>query len=270
MIPEHQFNSRPGFGKESSSCLDLLYNFSFILTGTEKTAYKLLKETYEKAFRFYDHLDESIVFDKWMLRIMKNTYLETFSHKLNIQKIDYEKIQIQFRQLESLDFERLKKEFEKLNEKEITYFLASLPDEYKMVIVCKSILRFPYEEIVDFIDLLSGIVRLKIHRGRKILFILLYNYALDKGYIKKINGNISQKEIKENREYYYLAALADDELKNSPEETKTKDLIKKGSELLFEYNVQVMTKQLIDEKFKYFTIPPGIKKKMERKFNLLT
>jgi RNA polymerase sigma-70 factor (ECF subfamily) len=269
MTSEHQFKSRPGFWKEAAPCLDLLYNFAIRITGSEKIAYKLLKETYEKAYRFYSHLDESIIFDKWMLRIMKNTYLETFSQKLYLRKIDYEKIQTQFSQLESVDYERLKKDIiEKLTEKEIAVLLASMPDEYKMVIVCNSTLRFPYDEIVDFIDLLPGIVRLRIHRGRKILFILLYNYALEKRYIRKISESINSVEIKENRDYYYIAALADDELKNTPEETKTKELINKENELLFEYNVQVMIKKLLTEKLINATTPPGIKKKIERKFSL--
>lgn len=268
MGPEYQFNSRPGFWKEAALYLDLLYNFAIRITGTEKIAYKLLKETYEKAFRFYSHLDESIIFDKWMLRIMKNTYLETFSSKLYIQKIDYEKIQIEFSKLESIDFERLKKDiFGKLTEKEITGLFASMPDEYKMVIVCNSTLGFTYDEIVEFIDILPGIVRLRIHRGRKILFILLYNYALDKGYIKRLKEDIP-KEIKENRDYYFIAALADDELKNTPEETKTKESINKENELLFEYNIQVMIKQILTKKLNNLSTPPGIKNKIERKFSL--
>jgi hypothetical protein len=91
---------------------------------------------------------------------------------------------------------------------------------------------------------------------------------LGKKYIKRLNGDISPKEIKENRDHYYIAALADDELKNTFEETKTKELINKENELLFEYNVQVMIKQLLTEKLINVTTPSKINKKIERKFSL--
>lgn len=269
MTSEHQpGNPRIGFEKEAISCLDRLYNFAFRITGSERTAYKLLRETYKKALRFYDHLDEIIDFESWMLRIMRNTYRESFGKK-KIEDIEYEKIQIRFGQLrKATDINHLNKNFfNKLTGDEISDLLAMLPDDFKMVIVLRNIMGFTYEEIADFTDAPLGIVRSRIHRGRKILFINLYNNETDKIDINADSQRIQEIEINENRDTYYLSALADNEIDTPAQEEKIREAIEKEPGLLFEYKVQDLIKSLITEKLKIFTIAPKIKKKLERKIS---
>lgn len=267
MTGKYQSEIRIGFEKEAMPCLDNFYNFAFRLVGNEKIAYNLMRETFVKALRFYSHLDESIDFESWMLRIMRNTYYESFSKKLSGEMIDYEKIHIQFGQLyRTTDVIQLKNVFfDKLTEEEISVLLASLNDDFKMAIILCNFMRFSYSAIEDFTDTLSGIVRSRIHRGRKILCIKLYNYSVEKGYIKKVFQEKHEIEISDNRNSWNLAALVDGEMKNNSEEDTIRKSIEKEPGLLFEYNIQVLIKTLIEEKLKILTMPLKVKRKLERK-----
>lgn len=262
-------NIRIGFEKEAMPFLDKLYNFASRITGGGKNAYKLLEETYIKALRFYNHLDESIDFESWIFRIIRNTYSESFSKKLSPQESDYEKIKTRFYQIYTSEgMDHLKNEFfNRLNEEEISSGLASMTDDFKMVIVLSSVMKFNYEDISDFVDVPSGVVRSRIHRGRKNLFIQLYDYAADRGLIKNVIREKDEMEVKEDRDYYYIAALADNELKNTSGEEKIREAIAKTPELIFEYNVQLLVKNLLNEKLKFISAPTGIRKKLQRKIS---
>lgn len=269
MTGKHQSDFRIGFEKEAMPCLDKLYNFSLRLVGNEKIAYNLMRVTFVKALRFYAHLDVSIDFESWMLRIMRNTYLESFSKKLRGEIIDYQKIQIQFGQLyRTTDIIQLKNDFfDKLTEEEISVLLASLNDDFKLSIILCNVLGFAYSAIEDFTDTLPGIVRSRIHRGRKTLCIKLYNYSVSKGYIKNMFQEKHEIEISDNRNSWNLAALADGEMKNNSAEDTIRKSIEKEPGFLFEYNIQVLIKTLIEEKLKILTVPLKVKRKLERKIS---
>jgi RNA polymerase sigma-70 factor (ECF subfamily) len=180
-------NLRTDFERETLPYFDLLYNFAFRLTGKRKLAYNLLEDTYIKAIRFYDKLEKATDIKFWMFRIMRNTYIDSFRKKIKTDKTKYDEIQYSFENLnKSVDFSLLKKEiFDKLTDKEISNLTASLPEDFKIVIILHDIELFTYDEISEFVDCPVSIVRSRIHRGRKMLFLTMYNYAMDKGYIKK-------------------------------------------------------------------------------------
>lgn len=187
MTEVHQTNNlRINFEQEAIPHLEILYNFALRLTGRRRTAYKLLQETYVRAIRFYDMLDKSIDFKSWMFRIMRNAYFDKFSKKIKTDSTDYAEVENSLEKLNTaIDFVQLKNLiFKKLNEDEISILIASLPDDFKMVIVLCDIIKFNYDEIADFVDVPEGTVRSRIHRGRKMLFVKLYKYIIDEGYLK--------------------------------------------------------------------------------------
>jgi RNA polymerase sigma-70 factor, ECF subfamily len=185
-------NPRIGFEKESIPHLDLLYNFALRLTGNKNIAYELLQATYVKAFRFYDHLDKTIDFKLWMLRIVRNTYNESFIKKIKTDKTEYSEVENIFNRLDtSRDFAHFKGAlFNKINVDELSKAISSLPEDFKMVIVLCDVFEFNYDEIADFVDIPEGTVRSRLHRGRKMLFVKLYNYSVEHGYINKDKSEI--------------------------------------------------------------------------------
>lgn len=259
-------NPHDNFEKEALPLLDVLYNLAYRLTGSEKGAYKLLLETHINAFRFYDHLDTSIDFKSWMFRVLRNTYKNSHSKKIKTDKTGYKTITDIIEKIQtSMDFPHLKEMINKLTVDHISSEVSSLPDEFKMVVVMHDFEGFTYEETADFIDIPLGIVRSRLHRGRKMLFAKLYNEVSDKGFAEKIPVNTGKGEADESRDLYLIAALVDRETVNALQEEKLKKQIEESSVLKYEFEVQSYVKSLLSEKLKPSFIPLKFKKKLLRK-----
>jgi RNA polymerase sigma-70 factor (ECF subfamily) len=118
---------------------------------------------------------------------MKNTFINTYRKKTKEpDKVDYEEVENFYENVKpsSTDSAHLEKEiYDNLLDDEISSAIASLPDDFKTVIILSDIEGFTYDEIADFIDCPVGTVRSRLHRARKMLFAKLHKYANEKGYI---------------------------------------------------------------------------------------
>ncbi|MHB8931692.1 MAG: sigma factor-like helix-turn-helix DNA-binding protein [Melioribacteraceae bacterium] len=66
-------------------------------------------------------------------------------------------------------------------------------DDFRTIVFLSDIEGYSYKEISEFIDCPIGTVRSRLHRTRKILYALLYRYALSNSYV-------TLKTKKENHE----------------------------------------------------------------------
>lgn len=177
------------FEKEAIPHMDALYNFALRMTGDSDEADDLVQETYLKAFRFFDKFERGTNCKAWLFRIMKNTFINSYrKSSKEPDKIDYEDVENFYENIKpsSTDSAHLEKEmYDNLLDDELSNALASLPEDFRTVIILCDIEGFSYDEIADFVDIPVGTVRSRLHRARKMLFAKLYNYASDKGYIEK-------------------------------------------------------------------------------------
>ncbi len=180
------------FEKEAIPHMDALFNFALRLTGDSDEADDLVQETYLKAFRFFDKFERGTNCKAWLFRIMKNTFINSYRKSAKEpDKVDYEEVENFYESIKpsSTDSAHLEKEmYDNLLDDELSNAIASLPEDFRMVIILCDIEGFTYDEIADFIDIPVGTVRSRLHRARKMLFAKLYNYAADKGYIDKATG----------------------------------------------------------------------------------
>jgi len=73
--------------------------------------------------------------------------------------------------------------------------------------------------------------------------------------------------MKENRDLYYIAALADGEIKDPSLERKLRDEIKDDDGLQFEFFVQTSIKNLVSQRLKIAPAPVKVRKRLERKIS---
>ena len=176
------------FEAEAIPHMDSLYNFALKMTGNSDDANDLIQETYLKSFRFFDKFEKGTNCKAWLFRIMKNTFINSYRKKTKEpDKVDYEDVEKFYETVKpsSTDSAHLEKEiYDNLLDDEITSAIASLPDDFKTVIILSDIEGFTYDEIADFVDCPVGTVRSRLHRARKMLFAKLYKYANEKGYVK--------------------------------------------------------------------------------------
>ena len=177
------------FEREAIPHMDALFNFALRMTGDSDEADDLVQETYLKAFRFFDKFEKGTNCKAWLFRIMKNTYINSYRKaSKEPDKIDYEEVENFYENIKpsSTDSAHLEKEmYDNLLDDELSNAIASLPEDFRTVIILCDIEGFTYDEIADFVDVPVGTVRSRLHRARKMLFTNLYEYAADKGYIDK-------------------------------------------------------------------------------------
>ncbi len=175
------------FEREALPHMDALFNFALRMTGDSDDANDLVQDTFLKAFRFFDKFEKGTNCKAWLFRIMKNTFINTYRKKTKEpDKVDYEDVENFYESVKpsSTDSAHLEKEiYDNLLDDEISSAIASLPDDFKTVIILSDIEGFTYDEIADFVDVPVGTVRSRLHRARKMLFAKLYKYADEKGYV---------------------------------------------------------------------------------------
>lgn len=184
---ESQNELHKEFEREAIPHMDALYNFALRMTGDGDDANDLVQDTFLKAFRFFDKFEKGTNCKAWLFRIMKNTFINTYRKKSKEpDKVDYEDVENFYENAKpsSTDSAHLEKEiYDNLLDDDISSAIASLPDDFKTVIILSDIEGFTYDEIADFIDCPVGTVRSRLHRARKMLFAKLHKYAHDKGYV---------------------------------------------------------------------------------------
>ena len=164
--------------------MDSLFNFGYYLTHEENRAKDLLQETFLKAFRFIEYFQIGTNSKAWLLRIMKNSFINDYRKKtkrpynVNIddvnQKDDIEDDNV------SLDMRQ--EVFGNLIGDEITTAVNDLPVDYRLIILLCDIEGFKYDEIAQIIDVPIGTVRSRLHRARNMLKERLKDYAKQRGF----------------------------------------------------------------------------------------
>lgn len=176
-----------------------LKSFALKMTNDEDEAEDLLQDTLLKAFRFFDKFEKGTNAKAWLFQIMKNTFINNYRKtSKEPYKIDYEDVQNFY---ETIKADEVKTQhfqgdaFSDILDDELTDALSKLPDDFRTIVFLSDIEGYSYEEIANFVDCPIGTVRSRLHRARKMLYSLLYNYAYDKGFVSK-KGRIQPKTNK--------------------------------------------------------------------------
>jgi len=177
------------FEREAIPHSDILYNYALRMTGNADDARDLLQETFLKAFRFWDKYEKGTNVRAWLFRIMKNTYINVYRKAVKEpDTVDYNDIQNFYNVIRenSTDANDLQEKlFGHLLDDDVTKALEALPEEFRTVVILCDIEGLTYEEIAEFVECPVGTVRSRLHRGRKLLYAQLFEYAKRRGFVGK-------------------------------------------------------------------------------------
>ncbi|MDD8018242.1 MAG: sigma-70 family RNA polymerase sigma factor [Bacteroidota bacterium] len=177
------------FEQQALPHMEVLYNYALRMTNNADDAKDLLQETFLKAYRFWDKFEQGTNLRAWLFRIMKNTYINLYRKEVKEpDKVDYAEIENYYNiiRAESADPNDLQEKlFNQLLDDEVSKALELLPEEFRTVVILCDIEGLAYEEISEFLQIPVGTVRSRLHRGRKLLYTRLYDYAKDRGMVKK-------------------------------------------------------------------------------------
>jgi RNA polymerase sigma-70 factor, ECF subfamily len=168
---------RVRFEEEALALADQVFRVARHLAGSKEDAEELVQETYARAFRSWRSYTPGTNLRAWLLRILTN---------LNIDRGRRSQRAPQTQALEANDYylyDRLaadggdgggsapdeERVVERLSQDDIVSALATVPHDFRDVLVLVDLGDFSYQDTAQILDIPIGTVMSRLHRGRRIL-----------------------------------------------------------------------------------------------------
>ncbi len=187
---------RKEFEETAMEHIDSLYNMALRLVFNKEEAEDLVQETYLKAYRFFDSFQKGTNIKAWLYKILKNTFINKYRKEIATpSEILYEDLEavnsglVYKQETNSAELadtlEGKYANFSGLLEDDIKQALDSLPTEYREAILLSDVEELSYQDIAEIANVPIGTIKSRLNRGRKLLQKKLFEYAKDKGFIKR-------------------------------------------------------------------------------------
>ncbi|MDH3271274.1 MAG: sigma-70 family RNA polymerase sigma factor [Gemmatimonadota bacterium] len=186
---------RPGFEDEALPHLDAVYRFALRLTGGPDQAEDLVQETFLRAFKSWDQYTRGTAAKSWLFTICRNVFLRGRERGQRHDEIVEENVgrgaaaaPINPVWVSVLGSDPEGQFFDSIVDAKIVEAIESLPEEYRTAVVLSDMEGLPYAEIAALMEVPVGTVKSRLFRGRRRLQQVLYEYAVEMGYISKRPG----------------------------------------------------------------------------------
>lgn len=176
------------FEEQAIPLMPQLYGAAMNMTKNPTNAEDLLQETMVKAFKAFDQFEQGTNIRAWLFKIMNNTNINT-SVKANkaLGKTALDELEdwqigsaesvtsVASRSAESEAIDAMPSET-------VKKALLELPENWRMIVYYRVVEGLSYAEIAQVLDIPEGSVMSGLHRGKKMLRNLLFDYAREEGY----------------------------------------------------------------------------------------
>ena len=190
-------NAKAGFAEEALPHLDAVYRFALRLAGSPDEAEDLVQDTFLRAFRSWNQYTRGTKAKSWLFTICRNVFLRRRERAKRHEEIVAEnatrpeassagQVNPVWSTVQALDPEG--EFFESIVDDRIVGAIEALPEEYRTAVVLSDIEGLPYAEIAELMEVPVGTVKSRLFRGRRRLQQVLYDYAVEMGYISETAG----------------------------------------------------------------------------------
>lgn len=167
--------------------LNSLKYYALRMTRNSDDSEDLLQDTLLSAFRFFNKYAKGTNIKAWLLKIMKNTFINNYRKRIKQpQHINYEDVLSFYETVkpeEVLIGKPQSDAFADSLDDKVFNALSVLPDNFRTIVFLSDIEGYSYKEISEFVDCPVGTVRSRLHRARKILYASLFKYARNNAYL---------------------------------------------------------------------------------------
>jgi len=194
--PSKTAGSPRGFEDEALPHLDAVYRFALRLSGAPDQAEDLVQETFLRAYRSWDQYTRGTAAKSWLFTICRNVFLRRLERRQRHDEIVTENVGREgpgpspinpvWTSVDGVDPEG--EFFHSIVDDRIVEAIDSLPEEYRTAVVLSDLEGLPYAEIAELMDVPVGTVKSRLFRGRRQLQKVLYDYAVEMGYISPRTG----------------------------------------------------------------------------------
>jgi len=140
-----------------------------------------------KAYRSWHQYKSGTNVTAWLLTILRHTFINQYRKaKRTGPTVDVDQIESYtvFHQVQEVDPEG--RFFEQIVDEEVLRAIDELPEEFRETLVLSDIEQLSYAEISDITAVPIGTVKSRLFRARQALQKVLYDYAIEMGYIKRV------------------------------------------------------------------------------------
>ncbi len=182
---------RTEFAEQAMQYAPQLYSAALRLTRNSVDAEDLVQDTYLRAWRSFATFQEGTNLRAWLYRILTNSFINTYRAKQrrpNETRMDNIEDLYLYKRLGSLDTALANRSaedtmFDLFTDGEVKAALEALPENFRLPVLLCDVEGFAYKEIAEILDIPVGTVMSRLHRGRKAMHKLLYDFASARGLI---------------------------------------------------------------------------------------
>ncbi len=183
-----EWANRARFGDQAMVTMSALCSAAIGRTRNPADAEDLVQETYLKAYRGFGGFTEGTNLKAWLYRILTNTYINTYRAKQRRpEESDVDEVEdlYLYHRLGGLEAARAGRSAEDelmdlFSEAEGKAAVRGRPESFRMAVLLADVEGFSYKEIAEIMDIPIGTVMSRLHRGRKALEKLLYDFAVSR------------------------------------------------------------------------------------------
>jgi len=180
------------FHAEALPHMDAVFRFALRLSGTRDRAEDLVQETFLRAFRSWDKYTPGTQCKSWLFTICRNVFLRQRDRGQRHDEIVSENVDRSsgpFEVVNPVWVKAVKADpegefFDSIVDEVVLQRIQDLPEEYRTAVILSDLEGFSYQEIAEMTEVPVGTVKSRLFRGRRLLQVSLYDYAVSMGYIK--------------------------------------------------------------------------------------
>lgn len=195
-MSEASARAKAGFEEEALPHLDAVYRFALRLSGSPDQAEDLVQETFLRAFKSWDQYTKGTAAKSWLFTICRNVFLRRRERSQRHDEIVSENVgragpgpnPVNPVWVSVLGVDPEGDFFDSIVDDRIIGAIDDLPEEYRTAVVLSDLEGLPYAEIAELMEVPVGTVKSRLFRGRRQLQQVLYDYAVEMGYIAPRTG----------------------------------------------------------------------------------
>jgi RNA polymerase sigma-70 factor (ECF subfamily) len=161
------------------------------MTRNRSDAEDLVQETFLKGWRAFDSYQQGTNLRAWLFRIMTNTFINKYnSQQRRPQETELDEVEelFLFRRMGAFDQSKMSQSaedqmLELFTDDEVKNAIESLPETFRIPVLLSDVEGFSYKEIAEMLEVPIGTVMSRLHRGRKAMQKMLYEYAKERGLV---------------------------------------------------------------------------------------
>jgi len=180
--------SHSDFEREALPHLDALHAAALRLCRDEREAEDLVQDAMLRAYRFFDKFEPGTNCKAWLFRILTNQFYSRYREREREREIlgEAESSSANLEQFVAGAGQEQAEDalLSRLVSAEVEKALAALPSDFRLAVVLADLEDFSYKEIAEIMDCPAGTVMSRLHRGRRMLQSLLFDYARQQGIVK--------------------------------------------------------------------------------------